>query len=136
MENKNTKKIWQIVAVIVPFLAVVVLAVGLYGVSPVCDKLVEMASGNMAHMKCYYMAEAAKLLGIVLLTSAIVYLQKRKSQLLLFTAIGALFLIVPNWFGLCGNTEMACHQTALWVRITGLFAILSGFLTAVADKKN
>lgn len=117
-------------AIILVVVSLVILG-AIFAFAPVCDKLIELKSGNMTHMKCFYTGKTAVILSILLLIAAISSFFTKGSQWVII-AIG-IFLIVltfdsPVGIGLCKNTSMACHSTAIWIRGTGATSIICGIL--------
>lgn len=130
-------KFISVINKILPFVIVAILAGALYVFAPICDHLIELKNGNMTHMKCYYTGEAAKIVLVILIAIGIENIRNKVSYIIPLVFIGILFLVIPTWIGLCGNTEMACHRTALWIRISGVLTIISGLLSAYsASKRN
>ncbi|MFZ3130988.1 MAG: DUF4418 family protein [Desulfosporosinus sp.] len=109
--------------------------------APVCTGLLTLGNGNMAHMKCYYTGQASIALAVILLITAIVaYLSKTDHQKLQWVIIVIGIMIIANTFtsiigiGICKNPDMACNTTAVWLRGSGVLAILSGLIDIFANK--
>lgn len=88
-----------------------------------CDKLIECASGSFP-MRCHWAFVACGIIGLLGLISSTCALaaKGREGRLIAaagtFAAAAACFLCLSSaGIGLCQNAEMACHQTALAVRI-------------------
>lgn len=99
--------------------------------SPVCNSLIELKSGNMTHMKCFYTGKAAIILSILLLVSGITSYFKNGFQWVII-AIGILLIIITFesaiGIGLCKMDTMPCHNTAAWIRGGGIISIILGIL--------
>ena len=120
-------------------LAVAVLVIGsLYIWSPVCDGLLELKNGNMVHMKCFYTAQTATLIALLLLVQAVYSIVTKKNNPILVIAIGIMLISVTFesiiGIGVCKKL-MPCHETAFWLRTCGCFTILIG-LVSLFDKNN
>ncbi|MDD3270249.1 MAG: DUF4418 family protein [Syntrophomonadaceae bacterium] len=110
--------------------------------APVCDGLLELKNGNMVHMKCFYTGQASVALAIVLFVTAIIaYLSKidhRKVQWIVFL-LG--IMLISNTIdsvigiGICKKV-MACHDTAVWIKCSGIIAILSSLLGIGLNSNN
>lgn len=102
------------------------------GWAPVCQKLLELKNGNMVHMKCFYTGQTLMVLALVLLVLAITNLLGKKKNWPVTICLGILMIVVttdlPIGIGLCGNTAMACHTTAIFAIIAGIIAIGAGIL--------
>lgn len=100
--------------------------------APVCTGMLQLANGNMVHMKCYYTGQAALLLSIVLIVAGIESFITNSRMPLIFITIGILLLSVtftsPLGIGVCVKV-MSCHTTAFWIRGGGIIAILCGIIS-------
>ncbi|WP_288222474.1 DUF4418 family protein [uncultured Clostridium sp.] len=116
--------------------------IGLHICAPVCDKLVELASGNMAYMKCHYTSQVATIIAVIILIVGIERMLNRNSFKILIFSMGlimiAITLKVPFVPGVCKLNTMACNSTIIWIRISGIIAIIAGIIdiTIKQDKKN
>ncbi|KMT22511.1 DUF4418 family protein [Clostridium cylindrosporum] len=126
MKNLSTK---IIPAVLVVISLLILGAIFIW--SPVCTGTLELANGNMTHMKCFYTAKAEACLAIILLVSSIASFFTKGNQLAIIT-IGILFIVLtfdsPMGIGICKKEIMACHDTAAWIRTGGAITILGGIL--------
>lgn len=102
----------------------------LYVWAPVCNGLLELATGNMVHMKCFYMSQATTALVFLLLVLAITSLITRRTNSIMIIALGIMLIITTYQFflgiGICAKETMDCHNTALWIRTGGVLTILIG----------
>lgn len=103
--------------------------------APVCNGLLTLGNGNMVHMKCFYTGQASIALAITLLITAIAaYLSKTDHHKIQWAIIVMGIMIIANTvesiigIGICKNTAMACNITAVWLRVSGVLAIISGFI--------
>ena len=133
---KNLSKLFSYILALV---SVLTLA-GITAFSPVCSKLIELASGNMTHMKCFYTGKVAVILGIILLVASIISIFKNnKYNTILIFIIGILLICVTFesfiGIGICKKV-MDCHSTALWIRGGGVLSIIIGLIMLfIKDKK-
>ena len=133
---KNLSKLFSYILALV---SVLTLA-GITAFSPVCSKLIELASGNMTHMKCFYTGKVAVILGIILLVASVISIFKNnKYNTILIIIIGILLICVTFesfiGIGICKKV-MDCHSTALWIRGGGVLSIIIGLIMLfIKDKK-
>lgn len=133
---KNLSKLFSYILALV---SVLTLA-GITAFSPVCSKLIELASGNMTHMKCFYTGKVAVILGIILLVASVISIFKNnKYNTILIIIIGILLICVTFesfiGIGICKKV-MDCHSTALWIRGGGALSIIIGLIMLfIKDKK-
>ncbi len=121
------KKLAIIMPIIWGLAALAVLG-AIYIWAPVCDQLVEMANGNMAHMRCFYTAKAATLLAILLLVSSVTSLVTKNKTAILSLVIGIMLITITNdtiGIGICHKSAMACIQTAAWLKGCGIVTIIA-----------
>lgn len=113
--------------------------------APVCDGMLTLANGNLTHMKCFYTAQASAGLALILLVAAIMAFRSKTdhNQMQWVIMVIGMMLIANTitsvlGIGICKNPAMACHDTAVWLRGSGLLAVGSGFAGILADsgKKN
>ncbi|MEY8415943.1 DUF4418 family protein [Tissierella praeacuta] len=101
--------------------------------APVCENLLELANGNMVHMKCYYTGQASILLSIILVVSGIESLLTRSSHPWTFIAIGIMVTIITFTsklgIGICMKETMSCHDTAIWIRGGGIITVTCGLIS-------
>ena len=100
-----------------------------FHLAPVCQKLIELKSGNMAHMSCHYTGQAEVYLGILtLIISLMIFFSRggaRRYLGFVLAALGVMVILMPTHLGIgiC-MSPMACHTTAEFLDIYG------GLLTA------
>ncbi|WP_313757711.1 DUF4418 family protein [Tissierella sp.] len=101
--------------------------------APVCENLLELANGNMVHMKCYYTGQASILLSIILVVSGIESLLTKSSHPWTFIAIGIMVTIITFTsklgIGICMKETMSCHDTAIWIRGGGIITVTCGLIS-------
>ncbi|AGA68282.1 hypothetical protein Desdi_0755 [Desulfitobacterium dichloroeliminans LMG P-21439] len=122
-------------------MAVALLVLGaLYIWVPVCDGLLELANGNLVHMKCFYTSQATSVLAVLVLVAAISALITKQTHAPIIIAIGILLIVITYQsflgIGICMKETMACHQTAFWIRGGGVLTILLGILACFKKQKN
>lgn len=101
--------------------------------APVCNGLLTLANGTMAHMKCFYTGQASVALALILLITAIAaFFSKTDHKKIQWVVIAIGILLIVNTFesiigiGICKMTTMACNTTAVWIRGSGVLAIACG----------
>lgn len=99
-----------------------------------CDKLIECTSGSFP-MRCHWAFVACAITGALGLASSVCALAakgaeaRRAASAGTLAAAGACFLLLSSaGIGLCQNAEMACHQTALVVRVCAGTAALAALV--------
>lgn len=107
--------------------------------APVCNKTLKLENGGECFMRCHYYGIALFLFGILLFVAAILtFIGKQDFKLpvlIIVTAILILLLSNENiGTGICGNSEMMCHKTALFGRIGSILTILAGILGLIKGK--
>lgn len=125
---KSLSKTLSCILVLVSLLSLA----GIVLFSPVCSKLLELANGNMTHMKCFYTGKASIILTIILLISSILgFLKENKYINIVIIVIGVLLIAVTYdsfiGIGIC-KKAMDCHSTALWIRGEGIISIIIGLI--------
>jgi hypothetical protein len=124
----------------ISLLALACLILGaLYIWAPVCDGLLELKSGNMVHMKCFYTSQVTAILALLLILLAATSLIKRQTHSLMIIALGIMLIVVTYTsflgIGVCVNEAMACNTTALWIRGGGALTILFGLGSLILKGK-
>lgn len=99
-----------------------------------CDKLIECTTGSFP-MRCHWAFVACAVIGgMGLVSSACALVAKgaearRVGAVCTLAAAAACFLCLSSaGIGLCQNADMACHQTALVVRICAGAAALAALV--------
>ena len=123
------KTVWTIVgALAVVASAIVVIASFAMGG---CDHMLETASGGTCWMKCHWTFVAASFTGIAGIASAVLAVLGKTTEgrrfaaiMTIVTAALVIFFTLDAGIGLCGNSSMQCHKTALVVRIASAAAII------------
>jgi len=121
-------------------IAVSLLMLGaIYIWAPVCDGFLELANGNMVHMKCFYTAQAATILVFLLLILILTFLIFNNINSVMIIALGIMLFILTYesilGIGVCKKV-MACHQTVFWLRSGSALTILIGIATIYYKKPN
>jgi hypothetical protein len=122
----NTK-VSMIMSIVCGLIALIVIG-AIYIWAPVCDQFIEMANGNMTHMKCFYTAHAATYLAILLLVSSIIGLVTKNSTAIISLIIGIMLITITNdaiGIGVCKKSTMSCIQTAVWLKGCGIITIIA-----------
>lgn len=106
--------------------------------SPVCTGMLELANGNMTHMKCYYTGQAALALSIILVVAGIESFLTKSRMPWTFISIGVMLLVITFssilGIGICMKSDMSCHATAFWIRAGGIAAIICGLISLFTGK--
>ena len=96
-----------------------------------CDHMLETASGGTCWMKCHWTFVAASFTGIAGIVSAVLAVLGKTTEgrrfaaiMTIVTAALVIFFTLDAGIGLCGNSSMQCHKTALVVRIASAAAII------------
>ena len=96
-----------------------------------CTTQVELASGSSMPMKCFWTFRAATLVAGVGAISSLLALAAKTPEGRRFSVIAtavatiaAMLLPTPLAIGLCANSEMHCHVTALGVWVLGVIALV------------
>ncbi|KNF09056.1 hypothetical protein CLPU_4c01020 [Gottschalkia purinilytica] len=107
--------------------------------SPVCKNMMELASGNMSHMRCYYTGQASILLSIVLIVAGIESFLTNSRKPWTFITIGIMFLVVTFGsklgIGVCMKETMRCNITATWIRIGGIVTMICGLISLFKEEE-
>ena len=129
--NKSSFKVLNGIVVLVGFIVIGSILIW----SPVCEKMIELANGNMTHMRCFYTGQASVLLSIVLIVAGIESLLMNTRKPWTFMAIGIMLLVVTSnsvlGIGICMKDTMPCHGTAAWIRGGGILTIIYGLVSLV-----
>lgn len=104
-----------------------------FQLAPVCQKLIEMKSGNMAHMSCHYTGQAEVYLGILtLIISLMIFFSRggvRRYLGFILAALGVMVILMPTHLGMgiC-MSPMECHTTAKFLSIYGGLLTVEGLV--------
>lgn len=106
--------------------------------APVCGKMLTLESGKEVHMKCFYTAQAAVAVCLILLVAAVVTILSKtdykKVQLISIVGGILLFLLFTSLIGVCANPDMSCNTTAVWAKIGAAVTVISGVVTFFSGK--
>ncbi|CDX00239.1 DUF4418 domain protein [Desulfitobacterium hafniense] len=111
-----------------------------FQLAPVCQRLLELTTGKMVHMRCHYTGQAEVFLGIIIVLVSLIYLfntsipaQKSLGGILMI--LGCTVIILPTnlGIGVC-MSPMECHTTAKVLYVLGGLTIVDG-LAAVFQGK-
>jgi hypothetical protein len=112
--------------------------------APVCKDLMELKSGLMAHMACYYTGQTAIVIGALIIAIGIIFFfAKEPSTYKILALVIILDVITLNVFpldaviGICKNSMMMCHKTVFFLRIwSALLLIVAVVDLAWSSKKD
>lgn len=133
--------LWRVLAAAGALLALAAAAVAL--VLGGCPSSIETASGAFVPMKCAYAVRAAALLQVMAAASMFGLVPVKckvgrrwlAGMTVLAQALAAVALYTPC-IGLCSDSAMHCHATALACTLTGLCAaVVAIVLFVLADPK-
>lgn len=136
-----SKTVWTVAGIVevVAAIAIVAIAAAKGG----CDHTLETTSGGTCFMKCHWTFVAVSIFGIAGIASSVLALVGKTAEGRRFAAIGvivvavlAIFATLDAGIGLCGNTAMHCHQTALGVRIASVAAAICAIVQLVKADPN
>lgn len=106
--------------------------------APVCDGFLELSDGRFVPMRCLYTAKVAIIIALLLSIQAITTLVTKKSNPVMLIVLGIMLIAVTYesivGIGVC-KSVMACHNTALWLRIGGGVTILVGIASFFNKKE-
>ncbi|MCO1601787.1 DUF4418 family protein [Desulfosporosinus nitroreducens] len=91
-----------------------------FHLAPVCQKLIELKSGNMTHMRCHYTGQAEIYFGILIVIVSLMVLFShgvaRRYLGFLLAVLGVMVILMPtDWgIGVC-MSPMECHTTAKYL---------------------
>ncbi|MBR2481426.1 MAG: DUF4418 family protein [Oscillospiraceae bacterium] len=105
--------------------------------APVCGKMLELANGNSVPMKCHWAGQAALVVSVLIVVTAVMGLLAKKDykKFAVVNAVAAvlLFMVFTSLIGVCASEEMRCQITALWGKgvaavtlVTSLALLLGG----------
>ena len=136
--NKTT---WGVVGAIEVIAAIAVVAIAT--IMGGCDHTLETTSGGTCFMKCHWTFIAVSIFGVAGIASSVLALVGKTAEGRRFAAIGvivvaalAIFATLDAGIGLCGNTAMHCHQTALGVRIASVAAAVCAIVQLIKADPN
>ncbi|MDD3365028.1 MAG: DUF4418 family protein, partial [Syntrophomonas sp.] len=108
--------------------------------APVCAGLLTLQNGTMVHMKCFYTGQASIVLALILMITAVVaFFSKTDHNKIQWVIVAIGIMLISNTYdstigiGICKKTTMACNVTALWLRGSGILAIVSGLADVFAN---
>ena len=109
--------------------------------APVCPKMLDLANGNQVHMKCWFSGQAGIALAVVLIAASIAAFlikdPKNRKIVQIVNIVGSimLFLVFTSLIGVCMSSEMICHKTALWAKLTAAAVALLGIVDIFTGKE-
>ena len=125
-ESCNSKPIFNLAALVLG--AVMILAIFVWAAP--CSGQLELANGNFVPMKCLYTGKAAVIAGIILMGAGLDGLLKKQVSPITITVIGILLFVLPFaniiGIGVCVKEGMACHASAIWMKIIGALTVIDG----------
>lgn len=137
------KKYLSKIVLLLQIIAAFVALGAIYIWAPVCNGLLTLANGNMAHMRCYYTAQSSSVLALVLVFAAIIaYLSSNDHRKVQWITVLLGIMLIANTIesgigsGMCQKAEMACQATAMWIKYAGILAIVSGLLDIGLNSPN
>ncbi|BAE82045.1 DUF4418 family protein [Desulfitobacterium hafniense] len=111
-----------------------------FQLAPVCQRLLELTSGKMTHMRCHYTGQGEVFLGIVVVLVSLIYLfntsipaQKALGGVLMILGCAVIILPTNLGIGVCMN-PMECHTTARVLYVLGSLTIIDGLVAVFQEK--
>ena len=136
-----SKTAWTVAGIVEVVAAIAIVAIA--AVMGGCDHTLETTSGGTCFMKCHWTFIAISIFGIAGIASSVLALVGKTAEGRRFAAIGvivvavlAIFATLDAGIGLCGNTAMHCHQTALGVRIASVAAAICAIVQLIKANPN
>ena len=107
--------------------------------APVCSKMLDLASGMQAPMKCHWASQTAIAVAIIILVTAIMALLAKKEYkgLMVVSAVAGvmLFLVFTSLIGVCANEDMRCNVTKLWGMGAAAVTVASSLVNLLSGKE-
>lgn len=110
--------------------------------APVCPGMLELANGNMVPMRCAYAGKTAVLLALLILVVEVAGLATKRTATMAIVGLSLALVVItfttPLSGGICGSADMACHTTAVWLRVCGVVsavAALAGYFGSSERKR-
>ena len=136
-----SKTVWTVAGIIEVVAAIAIVAIA--AIMGGCDHTLETTTGGTCFMKCHWTFIAVSIFGVAGIASSVLALVGKTAEGRRFAAIGvivvavlAIFATLDAGIGLCGNTAMHCHQTALGVRIASVAAAICAIVQLVKADPN
>ncbi|HHY28128.1 MAG TPA: DUF4418 family protein [Desulfitobacterium dehalogenans] len=111
-----------------------------FHLAPVCQRLLELTTGKMVHMRCHYTGQGEVFLGIIIVLVSLIYLfnktifaQKSLGGVLMILGLGVIILPTNLGIGVCMN-PMECHTTAKVLYVLGGLTIIDGLVAVFQEK--
>lgn len=105
-----------------------------FQLAPVCQRLLELTTGRMVHMRCHYTGQAEVVLGLIVMAVSLLFLfnksisaQKSLGAVLAFLGVAVIVLPTNFGIGVCMN-PMECHTTAKFLYALGSLLVISGLV--------
>ena len=107
--------------------------------APVCTGMLTLESGKETFMKCHYTGQAAIAVAVILFAAAVVlFFSKdcpKSIEVISIVSAIMLFLLFTTLIGICANSEMQCHRTALWCEGAAIVTVVTGLIVLLSGKK-
>lgn len=105
-----------------------------FQLAPVCQKLLELNTGKMVHMRCHYTGQAEVFLGVTIAIISLMYLFSKSSNVqkylgAVLAVLGIVVILLPTNFGIgvC-MSPMECHTTAKVLYVLGGLLVIDGLM--------
>lgn len=105
-----------------------------FQLAPVCQKLLELKTGKMVHMRCHYTGQAEVFLGVTIAIISLMYLFSKFSNVqkylgAVLAVLGIVVIFLPTNFGIgvC-MSPMECHTTAKVLYVLGGLLVIDGLM--------
>ena len=107
--------------------------------APVCGKMLELVSGKEVPMKCHWAGQAAIVVSVLIIVTAVMALLAKKDykKFAVINAVAAvlLFMVFTNLIGVCASAEMRCQITAVWGKGVSLVTLATSLALLLGGKE-
>lgn len=132
---KDKKRIMPIVLI----LCAVLMIGSIYIWAAPCNGMLTTTEGNSVCMKCNNLTVVGNHIALLCVAFAVHILRKKEIPTIPVIILGVISVLTTVscflGIGICSAEGMACHATALWMRIIGAILILCGIYSAVDFEK-
>ena len=106
--------------------------------APVCGKMLELVSGKEVPMKCHWAGQAAIVVSVLIVVTAVMGLLAKKDykKFAVINAVAGvlLFMVFTNLIGVCASAEMRCQITAVWGKGVSLVTLATSIALLLGGK--
>ena len=128
----------KLVAIIL-IVCAVLLAGALFVWASPCSGLLELTTGKTVPMRCHWLQPVGACIAVLWIGMAIDILRTKHIPVLAIILTGAMIfsMTINSTFGIgvCANKTMVCQSSALWLKIIGVIAALTGVYGFIDSSK-